>query len=159
MAKYTFFDVGTIGEVQVAPAIRTTLIPLIEKAEKKNFPTNEAFDFNTELRKRNSELLVYLDHGNVVAYAVFNRLGKLALLHKILVLEQYRRQGLASTMLKGQIERLKKQGCLNMQLWVDETREPAKRLYQSLGFEEIDCLKDYYSLGRTAIKLKLRLSL
>ena len=142
------------------PAARITLLSAIEKIEKKNFPTKEALDFASELKKRNTELLVYLGPDSlVIAYAIFNRVGKVALVHKIFVDEQYRRQGIASKMLKGHIYRLSRQGCANVQLWVDETREPARKLYQGMGFEEIDCLKDYYSLGRTGIKMKLSLPL
>ena len=160
MATYRFFDVGTMQEIRMTPTTRTALLLLVEKAEKKNFPANEALDFNAELKKRNTELLVYLGDGSIlVAYAVFNRLGKVTLFHKILVLEQYRRQGIAHKMLNGHLERLRRQGCTHVQLWVDETREPAREVYQSLGFEEVDRIKDYYSSGRTGIKMKLSLSI
>lgn len=144
----------------MAPAAKTVLLSAIEKMERKNFPANEALNFPFELRKRNTELLVYLGGGNVVlAYALFNRVGKIALLHKIVVEEEYRRQGIASKMLKGHIDCLSRQGCVSVQLWVDQSREPARKLYQGIGFEEIDCLEDYYAPGRTGIKMKLSLFL
>ena len=160
MASSVFFDASTSQQIRVEPAARTPILSAIEKMEKKNFPSNEAIDFASELKKRNTELLVYLGPDNfVIAYAIFNRVGKIAQLHKILVEEEYRRQGIARKMLKSHVDRLSRQGCVNVQLWVDETREPARKLYQDMGFEEIDCLKDYYSLGRTGIRMKLSLSL
>ena len=159
MATHTFIDVSTSQQVQLSPAIKETLLSSMEMVERKNFPTSEALDFASELKKRNTELLVYFGPEYlVVAYAVFNRVGKTVMLHKIVVREQCRRQGIARKMLKGHIVRLSRTGCVNMQLWVDETREPARKLYQGMGFEEVDHLEDYYSPGRTGIKMELSLS-
>ena len=56
-------------------------------------------------------------------------------------------------MLETQAERLKKQGCTKIQLWVDEGNLPARRLYRVLGFEEMSRVNDYYAVGRTGIQM------
>ncbi|KAL9138545.1 MAG: hypothetical protein Q9175_000227 [Cornicularia normoerica] len=104
-------------------------------------------DFSTELRKRNTDLVVVVDDAGastpampkLVAYMIFVHLkaGKAVLLHKICVLEDYRRRGIAKIVLEIQAERLKKQGCSKIQLWVDEGNVPARRLYKVLGLEEL----------------------
>lgn len=135
------------------------------RAEKKAFPKNEVFDFDRELRKRNAELICLLDFANttgaytVAAYLVFVRIQRTALLHKICVLEKHRRQGLARSLLQKLREDLKARGCEEIRLWVDEARKPARALYASTGFEEVDHVENYYAPGRTGIKMALQLQL
>ena len=139
-----------------------SLVNQVKKIEKKNFPRFEALDFDMELKKRSTELAVVLDQSFplgvlIKGYLVWNRLQKAAFLHKICVAERYRRGGIARQMILRLEARLRSQGCTNVQLWVDDARAPAKFMYQSLGFSEIDRVEDYYSPGRTGIKMKLDL--
>lgn len=137
----------------------------VVRTEKKAFPKNEVFDFVRELRKRNTELICLLDLANadelptVAAYLVYVRVQRTTLLHKICVLEGYRRQGLARKILQKLQGELKSQGCEEVQLWVDEGRKPARSLYASTGFEEVDRVENYYARGRTGIKMALKLHL
>ncbi|KAI4122507.1 MAG: hypothetical protein LQ347_006476 [Umbilicaria vellea] len=137
----------------------------VVRAEKKAFPKSEVFDFDRELRKRNTELVCLLDSPNpneaytVAAYLVFVRIQRTTLLHKICVLEKYRRRGLARSLLQKLQEDLRAQGCEEIQLWVDEARRPARSLYADTGFEEVDCVENYYAPGRTGIKMALKLQL
>ncbi|KAI4231603.1 MAG: hypothetical protein L6R40_007692 [Gallowayella cf. fulva] len=68
----------------------------IKHAEKKMFPRSEALDFDLELKKRNTELVVVLDMVTpsqapaLVAYAVYGHTSTLSSLHKLVVLERYR---------------------------------------------------------------------
>ncbi|KAL9591530.1 MAG: hypothetical protein Q9179_007631, partial [Wetmoreana sp. 5 TL-2023] len=135
----------------------------IKHAERKIFPRNEAFDFDSELKKRNTELIVVLDRVELsgdpalVAYAVYVHTSKASLLQKLCVLEPYRRKGIARRMLQQQHEKLALRGRRNVQLWVDEERLPAKQLYSSIGFEEVGRLEDYYGPRRTALRMVLDL--
>ena len=137
------------------------LLTFIKQMERKTFPTNEALDFDQEIKKRNTTLILgTIATGRIaepVAYLVYVRMGKLALLHKICVLETYRRQGVARAMLTNLCDQLANHGCETIQLWVDQDRDPTRRLYSDLGFEEAQCLKDYYALGRTGIRMVLAL--
>lgn len=149
---------------QVSPPLRAEIIAWVKKAEGRNFPRNEFFDFDTELKKRNAELTVILDENlfpgpkAVIAYLVFTRLQRTALLHKICVMEEHRRQGIARRILKMQIEKLRCRNCGRILLWVDETRVPARCLYAGLGFKKSDRLEDYYAPGRHGIQMNLQLA-
>lgn len=125
------------------------------------FPRNEAMAFESELRKPNFELILIikdvLRNGlpALVAYVAIARTKGRALLHKVCVLEEFRRQGIATMVLQRQFERLKVQGCGVVQLWADVHREPAKHLYSQLGFLEVQIVENYYAPGRAGTKMEL----
>lgn len=149
------------------PVSKQTVLPQVERAEKKNFARHEAFDFHLELKKRNVHLVIILkDDGNqpketpvVVAYSVFvhSKPGNFVLLHKICVLEDFRRQGIATKILATQTAKYTSRGCSKIQLWVDEQNMPARSLYESAGFKEMDRVEDYYAPGRTGLQMALEL--
>ena len=144
------------------------LIHQIQHVEKKTFPRREALDFSAELQKRNTDLVILVDDAamftpakpKVVAYMVFVHLkaGNAVLLHKICVDSEYRRRGIARIVLEAQRQRLKKQGCTKIQLWVDEGNVPARGLYKVLGLQEVSMVNDYYSAGRNGIQMLWQLS-
>lgn len=151
-------------DLSPVPAVdKHNALAQVVRAEKKAFPKTEVFDFDRELRKRNTELICLLDFVNtnkaytVAAYLVYVRIQRTTLLHKICVLEKHRRQGLARKLLRKLKDELKGRGCEEMQLWVDEARQPARSLYANTGFEEVDRVEDYYAPGRTGIKMVLKL--
>lgn len=140
-----------------------SVIEQIKHAEKKIFPRNEAFDFDTELKKRNGELFVVMEKVgsladyDLAAYLVYVHIPKVALLHKVCVMPKYRRRGIARRMLLLQHEKLALRGCAKVQLWVDEERMPARSLYSSIGFKEVGRFESYYGPGRTALRMVLEL--
>ena len=145
------------------PASRQSVLPQVQRAERRNFPRHESFDFESELKKCNVELVAVLDENAVgptlIAYLVFvhAKPGKFVRLHKICVLGHFRRQKTATTMLNIMAERYKGRGCSKIQLWVDEHNLPARGLYEGAGFQELNRAKDYYSPGRTGIQMALNL--
>ena len=161
MANITIKYLHTGEEVR---GPKDELIRQVQQAEKKAFAKREAMDFSTEVRKRNMDLVIIADGAGtstpavprLVAYMVFVHLkaGNAVFLHKICVLEDYRRRGIARMTLESQAERLKKQGSSKIQLWVDEGNLPARGLYKVLGFEEVSKINDYYNVGRTGIQMQ-----
>lgn len=139
------------------------LLTWVKHAEKRVFPRNEVFDFDAELKKHNTELMIILDEAllpnsaALIAYSVLAHHKRTVLLHKVCVLDNYRRQGVARRILELQKERLGCRNCESIQLWVDEKRKPAVCLYAGLGFKEVDRLEDYYAPGRTGIRMLLSL--
>ncbi|KAL8981781.1 MAG: hypothetical protein Q9177_005468 [Variospora cf. flavescens] len=139
-----------------------SILDQVTRAERKNFPRNEILDFDTELKKRNAELIVVLEPVRgasstppvVAAYAVYVSASQLELLHKLCVCEKYRRQGIARKMLLSHHERLAARGCSKVQLWVDQARVPARSLYKDLGFEEVGRVENYYGPDRTALRMQ-----
>ncbi|MCJ1243469.1 hypothetical protein MMC30_000666 [Trapelia coarctata] len=139
----------------------SNLLDQVKRTERRTFPRDEAMDFDLELKKRNTELIVVLeeqesteDHeNNLAGYLVYARLHGIALLHKVCVLEGHQRQGIAHRMLSRLKDKLQGQGCERLQLWVDEARMPSRALYESMGFKISDRARDYYGPGRTGIKM------
>lgn len=160
MATVSFWSLG-LHERLKPPHL--SIVDQVKQAEKKAFPRSEALDFDTELKKRNAELIVVLDTASssstpsLVAYALFVHIPKVALLHKVCVLEKYRRRGVAKRMLLSHHEQLAHHRCAKVQLWVDESREPAVQLYKTIDFEAVGRVANYYGPNRTALKMILQL--
>lgn len=160
MATYTIRSLDGQKPLKIPIA---DVLDQLKRAERKNFPRHEILDFDLELKKKNTELIVVLDGdlehlGHVLAgYMVLAFLPKKTLLHKICVVKKYRGQGVAKSLLQMEKERMARRGCAMVQLWVDEVRLPARRLYSKAGFEEVGRVQDYYGPGRMAIKMILDL--
>lgn len=142
------------------PKERPTFIHKVSKIERKTFPSSEAFDFDSELKKKNCNLTLALkdndtgDGPQLVGYMVYVRMKRLALLHKICIVDQERCSGIGKFLIHSLRLQLEKGGCRSIQLWVDEDRKPAHALYKSYGFQEIDRCVDYYGPGRTGLKME-----
>ena len=149
-------DIHSLGQNQAFE-----ILAQISRVEKKTFPTNEAFGFGEELwRKKPNARVLYAtttSASNPIAYAVYVRQKGAALLHKVCVVEAFRRQGAGQKLMDYTRHRLQKEGCQYIQLWVDKAREPARALYLRNGFKEREEIADYYSPGRTGIRMVLDL--
>ena len=95
---------------------------------------------------------------DLVGYLVLQHAKSLnsVLLHKICVSKEYRRQGVAKSMLQFEIEKLKRH-CSKIQLWVHQNNIAAIELYKSLGFEKVSEVDDYYGPGRKGTQMSLEL--
>ncbi|KAF2490722.1 hypothetical protein BU16DRAFT_585108 [Lophium mytilinum] len=133
------------------PKDQQRLLTEVKRIEKKTFPSSEAFDFDTELKKRNTKVtLAVVEEGGsteVVGYLVFLRMKRIVLLHKICVSQANRQRGIAKAMVLSLRSRQEKEGADCIQLWVDEDRTAARALYASLGFCQLDRCTDYYGPG------------
>ena len=140
---------------------RHRLLQDVKRIEKKTFPASEVLDFDSEVSKKNAMLQIAIktidEVDEVVAYIVIVRVKRTALLHKVCVAPQHRRQGIGQRNLLDNIQRLRVEACTFIQLWVDDTRLDARALYTSLGFGEVRRCQDYYGPGRTGIKMELSL--
>jgi ribosomal protein S18 acetylase RimI-like enzyme len=137
---------------------RPIIIDQVTKIEKKTFPSSEAFDFDAELKKRNTTLMLATKEGapeRVVGYLVYVRVGRLVLVHKVCVIREERGQGVGKCLVHSLRLVVEKGGCESIHLWVDEARKPARALYESCGFEQTNRLTDYYGPGRTGLKMQL----
>lgn len=139
------------------PKDRVALAAKVAKLEKKIFPSSEAFDYSVELKKKNIGLILASREGSQepISYLVFQRLKSQAWLHKLATVERERGQGIARCLIHTLCQQMKKGGCRTIVLWVDEARDPARALYVSCGFQQIERLPDYYGPGRTALKMEL----
>ena len=160
MAHFMVLALSSWSQLSIS---RSDLIDQVKQAEKNVFPRHEAMNLNVELMKRNIELIAVVDDTDemsrpvLVAYLILTRIHRTALLHKLCVLEKYRRRGIANKLLNTELERLHSRGCAHVQLWVDENRGAAIELYRKVGFMETERVENYYALGRTGIKMVLPL--
>ncbi|KAF8422121.1 acetyltransferase [Tirmania nivea] len=160
------FDLNKLIYVKV-PSKRVESAPLLDavkRTEKQTFPTGEAFQFDSELAKRTTNL--YCTYLHTVAsippyqlcgYVVYLRTKALTRIHKVCVAEPLRGNGVGGFMMAKVIEELRRSGASEVDLWVDEGREPARRLYKACGFEEMESVENYYGKGRTGIRMRLEL--
>lgn len=75
----------------------------------------------------------------------------------IAVLEEYRRMGIASALLKTTIERLKRKKVDELYLEVRVSNIPAINLYKKFGFVETNRIYSYYSDGEDAYVMTVKL--
>jgi ribosomal protein S18 acetylase RimI-like enzyme len=142
------------------PKERPGVAAKIAKLERKVFPSSEGFDYDVELKKKNIGVsLAFKEHDKdldqVVAYLVYQRMKRVVWLHKLCVIEQERRKGLGKCLIQALCYQMAKGGGGSLQLWVDEHREPARTLYDTYGFKQIEVRPDYYAPGRAGIKMEL----
>ncbi|EUC46860.1 hypothetical protein COCMIDRAFT_91849 [Bipolaris oryzae ATCC 44560] len=140
------------------PKLRPVIADKIAKLEKKIFPAIEHFNYDVELKKKNTGLLLAFredDDERLVAYLVYQRIKRLAWLHKLCVVEQERQKGVGKALIQRFHHQMGRGGCQTLFLWVDESRQPARALYASCGFQQSERRPDYYGPGRTALKLEL----
>ena len=98
----------------------------------------------SELNNRLSLWLVALDGERVVAYVGSQSvLGETDMMN-IAVHPDYRRQGIAEALVVSLVERLKEKGNHSLMLEVRSSNEPAKALYEKLGFQQVGLRKNYY---------------
>jgi ribosomal protein S18 acetylase RimI-like enzyme len=142
------------------PKDRDSLAAKVARLEKKIFPSSEAFDYGVELKKKNVGLILASKEGTqqLVGYLVYQRQKSLAWLHKLATIEEERGKGIARCLVHSLCQQMKKGGCRAIVLWVDEARSPARALYASCGFQEVERLPEYYGPGRTALKLELAIA-
>jgi ribosomal protein S18 acetylase RimI-like enzyme len=139
------------------------LLAAIKQTEKRTFPSNEAFDFDSELKKRTTVLYcVYhtkTDGPELCGYTVYVHSKLMTRIHKVCVVERFRGQGIGKWMVDMVLKELKKAAPGNVDLWVDTTRAPARRLYGACGFKEVQMVRDYYSPGRDGIRMERNLEM
>lgn len=154
MAGYTLKEYTTLS-----PRDRPTVMERVTKLERKIFPSSEAFDYEVELKKNNIGLMfVSKEKGtDIVAYLVYQRMKRLVWLHKLCVIEKERKKGIGRWLVHALQQQMQKGGSERILLWVDEHREPARALYDSCGFRQIESRPDYYAPGRAGLKMELEI--
>ena len=98
----------------------------------------------SELDSRLSLWLVAMDGETVVGYVGSQSvLGETDMMN-IAVSPNYRRQGIAEKLVVELIEKLREKGNHSLMLEVRSSNDPAKNLYEKLGFEQVGRRKNYY---------------
>ncbi|WP_132059493.1 GNAT family N-acetyltransferase [Halorussus amylolyticus] len=76
--------------------------------------------------------------------------GETAYVAEIVVAPAYRREGRARRLLAAAFDRLRAEGCSRARLTVHPENDAARRLYESMGFEEVGREEDFYADGSEA---------
>ena len=139
-----------------------SILKIIRKLERASFPGNEALDITSEIALKPANKLFIavtgddLDHA--VGYGFCVRWKRRLLLHKLCVSEMHRRQGVGNALLNAIVSHAKRSHCQAIDLWVDQSRHAAQRLYRASGFKEQQAVHDYYAPGRNGVRMALELS-
>jgi len=135
--------------------------PYLEQVIKldQNFFNEPWSNQSWEEAKSNSALYLslFLEHNIVKAFSLyhFSNLENLAHLYKILVLPEFRSQGLASEMVKRDIENLQMLGSLeSIFLEVSTSNTNAIALYEKLGFNRLTLKRSFYTNGHDAYAMQ-----
>jgi ribosomal protein S18 acetylase RimI-like enzyme len=129
------------------------IVAVFQSLERRNFPSSEALSVETEISKRNTRLLYAQSSSVFVGYLIYIHTPSGLRIHKVCVTESFRRQGIASKLIRRVCEVAQMTG-KSVDLWVDEGRIPAMMCYSSCGFEQVgDTVGDYYGPGRNGIRM------
>lgn len=128
--------------------------------ERVSFPTPWTREhFLAELRSVVARLPVVRDDaGRVIAYACAWEVAGELQINDVAVHPEWRRRGLARTILTGLIDEARRRGCARATLEVRPSNGAARDLYASLGFRETGRRRAYYAdTGEDAVLMTLPL--
>lgn len=126
----------------------------LKKLEAKCFDERIRENFNFVLENKNYLYLVAFFNKNIVAYAGASISYEQGELLSICVDSSYRKQGLATKILKELFFILKHAGVLKIFLEVNKNNTPALNLYKKIGFEFLSERKNYYGKDSAIVMVK-----
>lgn len=88
--------------------------------------------------------LVADDNGRVAGYIGSQTVMDETDMMNVAVHPDYRKQGIATALIVGLVEELRKMGSHSLTLEVRASNENAIRVYQRLDFQQVGCRKNYY---------------
>lgn len=104
-----------------------------------------ATQFESCLKNHLNTLLIQQINENITGFIVWQSIGDESELHLIATLPEYRRQGLASTLLQKWFQTAQTQNITRLFLEVRASNKAAQHLYHKYGFQEYNRRKNYYS--------------
>ena len=130
-------------------------IPQIAEIEKQCFsdPWNEQA-FASGMNSPFFYGVLFEEGGQVCAYACEMVIFEDAEVLNVAVSPSFRRQGLGEKLLIALEEYAKDKGSERLLLEVREGNEPARRLYEKLGFASFGVRKNYYEDGENAVVMQ-----
>lgn len=107
-----------------------------------------------------SEILVAVDGNKVIAFIDYMITFNSATISQIAVKKEYRKQGIATQLLKAMENSFSKNyedAVETVTLEVRESNEPARKLYEKDGYEFVVMKNKYYNNGENAVYMVKRL--
>lgn len=126
----------------------------LKKLEAKCFDERIRENFSFVLENKNYLYLVAFFNKNIVAYAGASISYEQGELLSICVDSSYRKQGLATKILKDLFFILKHIGVLKIFLEVNKNNTPAINLYKKLDFQFLSERKNYYGKDSAIVMVK-----
>ena len=131
------------------------ILTSIQALERRTFPSSESLQIAQETAKRTTHLLYAQSSSTIIGYLIYINTASGLRIHKVCVSEAFRRQGVATMLVKRVCEVARKTG-KDIDLWVDEERVAARECYAKVGFERAgEIVRDYYGPGRNGIRMVL----
>lgn len=129
--------------------MKITHVPQVAELEKVCFsdPWSER-SVASELQNELALWLVALDGDTVAGYIGSQSVLGEADMMNVAVAPAYRRQGIAEALILELIQRLKAQKVHSLTLEVRASNDPAKALYEKLGFAQVGRRPNYYAHPR-----------
>jgi len=116
-------------------------------AELEKLCFSDPWSENSVASELNNELSLWLvadDNGEVLGYVGSQTVMGESDMMNIAVHPDFRKQGIATGLIVGLVEELRKLGSHSLTLEVRASNETAIRLYLGLGFDEVGRRKNYY---------------
>jgi len=115
--------------------------------------------FLEELRVQCARSVLAEVKGRIVGYILFWLVADEVDIHNLAVRREFRRRGIARSLLQRVVDEARCQGARRVTLEVRRSNEPAQRLYESMGFVTTGLRKGYYSDdGEDALTMALDLA-
>ncbi|MBE6146947.1 MAG: GNAT family N-acetyltransferase [Firmicutes bacterium] len=133
-------EVKSIEDANVCDELLTKLI-LDEKKYNDLIDDNIIVrdHFNKMLNDKNIVLLAYYSEQKIVGYILVRKIDlNVCLLDGLYVLEEYRNQGIANTLLNEAMNQCKKMGAKYVDINVMKKNDIAKHIYKELDFIEYE---------------------
>ena len=92
--------------------------------------------------------------GKIIGYCVAAEEGKSAHLISIGVIQEYRRRGIGTRLIRRLLANLSS-GVKELRLEVKENNREAITFYETMGFKQVDYAQNYYEDGSAAIQMLL----
>ena len=133
-------------------------IPVLVGMEKEIYPESpwSAAQFREELAgiPRSRKYVVAIDENEIVGYGGIALAGDVADIHTLTVTPKFRRQGIATELLRQLEEWASAQGITTFMLEMREGNSEAQPLYEKHGYEVISKRDNYYSRGIHALIMR-----
>lgn len=110
----------------------------------------------SELTSPHTICLGVRNEGELAGFCFLSALLGEGTVLQVAVLPQHRNKGYGKQLTAAALQQAKNMGTEVVFLEVRESNTPAKGLYRSLGFEEIDLRKEYYRDGENAMIMQWR---
>lgn len=149
---------GSIEDIKKTQGMMMDQICMLEK---KHWAKSQSWGDQSMrmISKPNTHVIaIYVDDETVIGYCIVSCQSLCGTVSKMFVRKEYRKLRLGTFMLSKTLEyisRLKDAAnrSYRMMLYVECENTAAKGLYQKLGFEKENLLKDYYNVGSHAYRM------